>query len=275
MIITEKFVLLAFPKTGTSYTTAVLRAIHARRGLLGRIVPERWQKRNFPRRGYSEHRILQLADPPHNKSRMSRHGTFLDIPGHALDKKIASVIRNPFSRYTSAYLFQTRMRKHLRAVADIDLLQKQYPGYPEISFEEYYDMLHRFEMLGNLQGIKPGIELGSQTVKFINFYFRDPKSVLAKIDRAYIEEKGYTEDMADIFFMHQESLRDEFVQFLREMGYSEQECLLAQELQQQNVARRDKKESDLGHFYSEQLRETVLQRDALIFSLFPEYAQPW
>mgnify|MGYP001563147839 CR=1 FL=1 len=275
MIITDNFVLLAFPKTGTSYTTAALRSIHARRSLKGRLVPRRWQKRDFPRPGYSEHRIIQPPAPPYNKERSSRHGAYSDIPLEHRDKTIASIARNPFTRYTSSYLYLTRMRKNLRPVADIEILQGHYPGYPDMEFPDFYDMLHRFDIPNHLHGIQPVIELGAQTVKFINFYFRDPKSVLAKIDKAYIEEKGYLEDMADIFFMHQESLRDEFVQFLRKMGYSEQECLLAQDLRQQNVARRDKKESDLSHFYNEQLRETVLQRDALIFSLFPEYAQPW
>ncbi len=274
MIITDNFVLLAFPKTGTTYTTNALRTIHARRGLLGRVWPQRWQKRDFPRPGYREHRIELPAAPPYHKARMTRHGTYRDIPVQERDKLIASIIRNPFTRYTSAYLFQTRMRKHLRPVAAPEVLKSAYPGYPELSFADYYDMLQRFETPRELGGITPAIELGSQTVHFINFYFRDPEAVFRRIDRDYIEQERFREDMADIYFMHQESLRDEFGHFLRKMGYSDLECELASSQRQKNVAERKKEETSLGHFYDDALRQRVLERDALIFKMFPEYATP-
>ena len=275
MIITDKFVLLAFPKTGSSYTTMVLRNIHARRSLRGRLWPLAWQKRDFHRPGYSEHRVLRPAAPPHNKARMSRHGTWRDIPEADRNKTIVSVTRDPFSRYTSAYLFQGRMRKNMRPVADLEVLKAVYPDYPELSFRDYYEMLHRFEVPSELGDARPAMDLGSQTVSFVRFYFRDPQAVFKRISPAYIEDKAYREDMADIRFLHQESLQEEFTCFLRDMGYSESECQRAGGLQQKNVATRSDQESNLAHFYDAQLRQTVLQRDALIFDMFPEYAQPW
>lgn len=275
MIITDQYVFLAFPKTGTSYTTAVLRNIHARRGWRGWLWPLAWQKRGFPRPGYREHRVMLPAAPPHHRARTSRHGTWQDIPEADRDKKIVSVIRDPFSRYTSAYLFQTRMRENLRAVADPVVLRSTYPGYPDLSFEDYYDMLHRYEVPGILGDARPGMELGSQTVSFVRFFFREPEKVLNKICPAYIEDKAYLADMADIQFLHQESLRQEFIQLLQDAGYTQRECAMATSLKQKNVATRSKEESSLSHFYDEELRQLVLQRDALIFSLFPEYALPW
>lgn len=275
MIITDQFVLLAFPKTGTTYTTNVLRSIHARRSWLGRLWPQSWQKRDFPRPGYREHRILMPASPPHNKARMSRHGAWSDIPEPDRDKQLVSVTRNPFSRYTSAYLFQTRMRRHLRPVAPLKELRDFYPHYPDLSFREYYEMQHRFKLPSILGGVKPGMELGTHSALFIRFYFRDPESVLRRITPAYIADKAYLEDMAEVKFLHQESLSDEFSAFLRSQGYSELELSLADALKRKNVARRSEKESDLNHFYNESQRQEVLQRDALLFDLFPEYAQPW
>ncbi len=275
MIITENFVLLAFPKTGTSYTTNVLRTIHARRGWRGRIWPAAWQKRDFPRPGYREHRIARPAAPPYKKARMSRHGTWADIPEQDRDKRLVSTTRNPFSRYTSSYLFQTRMRKHLRPVAELELLREAYPDYPDLSFSEYYEMQHRFGLPSILGGVKPGMPLGTHSALFIRFYFRDPEVVLAKITPDYIADKAYLEDMAPVQFLHQESLREEFCEFLRGEGYSEKELALAGALGQKNVARRSERESELSHFYDDALREEVLARDALLFDLFPEYARPW
>lgn len=275
MIITDKFVLLAFPKTGTTYTTTVLRNIHARRNWRGWLWPLAWQKRDFPRTGYREHRVLRPAAPPYNRARMSRHGTWRDIPEEHKMKPVVSITRDPFSRYTSAYLFQTRMRKHLRTVADLDVLRATYPGYPDISFRDYYDMLHRFEVPRVLGDARPAMPLGSQSVTFIRFYFREPEVVFRKMSRAYIEEKAYLEDMVDVRFLRQEQLREEFTQFLQEQGYAEREWRQAESLKQKNVARRSNQESKLAHFYDEALRQEVLARDALIFDLFPHYAQPW
>lgn len=273
MIITDKFVLLAFPKTGTSYTTRALRIIHARRRLWGRIYPLQWQKRDFYRPGYREHRITLPAAPPHHKARSSRHGTYRDIPIDARDRTIASVVRNPFTRYTSAYLYQTRMRKNLRPMADVELLKTLYPDYPDLSFEDYYEMSQRFQGARELLGIETPIELGAQTVEFIRFYFREPEQVLRKIDHDYIASGAFREDMPEVRFLHQESLRQDFCALLADMGYSEQEVAVAENLDQVNVARRDKKEQSLGHFYSPELAQKVLERDALIFQLFPEYAR--
>lgn len=275
MIITDRFVLLAFPKTGTTYTTSALRRIHSRRGWRGRLWPLAWQKRDFPRPGYREHRILRPAAPPFSKERMSRHGTWSDIPELDRSKQLVSVTRNPFTRYTSAYLFQTRMRDQLRPVAPLDVLRATYPGYPDLSFPDYYDLLHRFELPSLLDGIKPGMPLGTHSVSFIRFYFRDPETALRRMTPAYIKDKAYLQDMAEVKFLHQESLREEFTAFLRTAGYSEEECALAEQLKQENVARRSEEESMLSHFYNEALRQEVLARDALLFDLFPEYARPW
>lgn len=271
MIITDKFVLLAFPKTGTSYTTKALRTIHARRRLWGRIYPARFQKRDFWRPGYQEHRVV-LPATVHHKQRSSRHGTWRDIPEQHRGKTIASIIRNPFTRYTSAYLYQTRMRKNLRPVANIDQLRIHYPAYPDLSFAEYYDMLHRFQSPELTQGIEIPGELGALSVEFIHFYFRNPAEVFAKIDRSYIESEAFREDMAEVEFMHQENLSDEFTNFLHRMAYSEAECEIAHNLKKQNVSDRDKKEKSPEHFYTGELRQQVLERDALIFKLFPHYA---
>lgn len=275
MIITDDFILLAFPKTGTTYTTTVLRHIHSRRNWRGWLWPLAWQKRDFPRPGYREHRVLRPAAPPYNRARLSRHGTWRDVPAEERHKPVVSITRDPFSRYTSAYLFQTRMRKHLRTVADLDILRATYPGYPDISFRDYYDMLHRFEVPSALGNVRPDMPLGSQTVTFIRFYFRDPEAVFRKMSRAYIEDKAYREDMVEVKFLRQENLREEFTAFLRESGYSEREVNLARDLKQKNVASRSSQESSLAHFYDDALRQEVLARDALIFDLFPEYAQPW
>ena len=276
MIITDKFVLLAAPKTGTSFTTAVLRAIHARRRLIGRVLPLNLQQRVFrhfqlERPGYREHLIPRFESVATDKQRFSRHGSYRDIPESARNLTIAANVRDPFALYPSSYLFGMRSRKNIRHLADPEVLKKNYPGYPDISFEQYYELIHQYSTAQYLQGIDLAIELGEQTIRFIHLFFKDPAEVFRKIDDNYIESESFREDMVDIHFIRQESLREDFKQFLQDMDYSQDECALVESFLRQNVAVRDRSERKMHKFYTAELTDKVLQRDALLFKLFPGY----
>jgi len=276
MIITDKFVLLAFPKTGTSFTTAVLRTIHARRRLAGRFLSYNLQKRLFrtyqlERPGYLEHRVPRIDFEDTGRERMSRHGCYRDIPEAYRHLPVAATIRDPFARYTSAFLFGMRSRKRIRHRAAPQELEKHYPAYPDITFEQFYQMIHQFPSEVYLQGVRPQIDLGEQTISFIHFFFKNPPDVFKKIDRDYIESEAFREDMVDIRFMHQENLRPDFRGFLQDMGYSEKECGIIDSFKQQNVAVRAGSEREIDTFYSPALTDQVLEKDALLFKLFPEY----
>ena len=75
-------------------------------------------------------------------------------------------------------------------------------------------MLHKFGCKDRLDGITPKIDLGYQTIQFIQFYFPDPEYVLKMIDEDYIQQKRYLNDMAEITFLHQENLNSELYDFL-------------------------------------------------------------
>lgn len=276
MIITDKFVLLDFPKTGTTFTTTVLRNIHGKRRRSIRMLPERLQEKILAKRGlerpdYSEVRIPRPEATPQKKQKTSRHGGYRDIPEWARHLPIVSVMRNPFSRYTSAILYRMRSRKRIRHMADPDELQTLYPGYPELDFPEFYDMMHRFEPDFGSSMVRPRIDLGAHSIAFIQTYFRDPVAVFEKIDHDYIESGAYREDMPEIHFLHQENLRDEFRLYLLDMGYPATECAEIDVLGKVNVARRKRTEQDIESFYTPELTELVLQRDALLFHIFPQY----
>jgi hypothetical protein len=244
--------------------------------LLGRFVSYDWQQKlvkrlHLQRPGLREFLIPRFEPIPYHKKRMSRHGSYSDIPEDARQLKIASIIRDPFSRYTSAYLYQMKTKKRIRHLAEPEELERLYPGYPEIGFGQFYDMTHRFIPEHYFGGVQPKIDLGAQTVAFIHFYFKDPVEVFKKIDHEYIESCAYREDMVNIRFMHQENLRSEFKAFLQEEGYSEEECSFVDTFKPRNVANRDKRETKVESFYTPELVESVLKRDALLFKIFPEY----
>jgi hypothetical protein len=276
MIITDKFVLLAFPKTGTTFTTTALRSIHGNRHPIGRFLNYELQQKLFKklsleRPGLREFRVPRPEPLPGESERMMRHGGYSDIPADARHLQVASIVRDPFTRYTSAYLFQMKTRKRIRHVAAPELLAKMYPGYPDIDFDQFYEMTHRFASDQYLRGLRPKIELGFQSAAFIHFYFKNPVDVFKKIDHSYIESGDYKQDLADISFMHQENLRGEFKAFLSGQGYPDGELKLVDTLKANNVANRSASEREPATFYTPGIRDRVLERDALLFKIFPEY----
>ena len=276
MIITDKFVLLDFPKTGTTFTTAVLRTIHARRRLAGRLLPDFsrekvFRKLKLERPGYQEVRIPRVEPIPYHKQRTSRHAGYTEIPAEFAHLPVVSGTRDPLARYTSAVLYRMRSRKRIRHAADPEELKKLYPGYPELDFGQFYDMMHRFEPDRLDLDARPDLELGAHTIAFINTFFRNPGEVFRKIDRDYIESDAWREDIPDIHFLHQENLRLEFKQYLADMGYSESECASVDSFGQKNVAKRSSDEQQIDSFYTPELKNLVLERDALLFRIFPEY----
>ena len=92
------------------------------------------------------------------------------------------------------------------------------------------------------------------------------------IDHEYIESEAYLNDMPPAFrFLHQESLRSELKMFLLEQGYSEAEAELAETTGRERVSPRKADQQDDAAFYDDALTEKMLNRDALLFKIFPEY----
>ena len=265
MLITDQFVMLNFPKTGTTFVRDVLVRIHEQRAggnvlrkLCGK--PAGIQKIEVPN-----------IDASHKRGAMTAHGTFRQIPEAHRHKKVVSITRDPVSRYTSLYLFQVRKKQLRHPPAEAELLKQSFPSFPDLSFAEYYDMIQQFGCEGLLKGIKPKVELGSHSIKFIPFYFRDPEKVLREIDHDYIASERFREDMADVTFLHQETLNAELAGFLLKNGYSEEECALIDKAEKLNESKRSGNEKDHTSFYEDGVLERMRERDALLFKIFPAY----
>ena len=262
MLITDQFVMLNFPKTGSSFVRKVLKEIHRMRDKRDWMI--KWR---FKRPSLREVKVV-VHDPVQNIRLKSQHGTYRQIPEKIRRDIVVSVMRNPFSRYVSAYAFRW-WEKY--PPAGLETLCKAYPRFPDISFADYYEMAHRFTVANHLNGIKPSIELGLSTVQFIQFYFYDPESVFRKINEEYIETEAFREDMANIHFLHQETLRDDLASFLKQMHYSDEEIELVRQYPRVNVTNWKTRRNDKDSFYTPELVEKVKRLDALIFKIFPEY----
>ena len=264
MIITDKFVMLNFPKTGSSFVRAALKEIHGYNRLSARLL----RMLDLPGSSSMTELLLPTIDKASIRGLPGQHGTYRQIPEKHRHKGIVSVIRNPFDRYVSDYLFGWWKRY---PPANTTLLAEAFPHFPDLSFAEYCHMNDHFGRQDRLGDISPRIELGLFTIQFIQFYFKEPDSVLRRIDDGYISHRRYLADIAPITFLHQENLRAELYEFLLSLGYSEEKIRFILEAEGVNVTDRENDQRQLENFYTRQLVEEILQKDRLLFELFPEY----
>ena len=264
MIITDRFVMLNFPKTGSSFVRTVLKRVHRYDTPYNRI-RRLFHLANDP---FMIELILPVIDRQFPEGLRGQHGTYEQIPDEHRHKTIVSVVRNPFDRYVSTYLFGW-WKTHLQAPEE--QLREAFPHFPDLSFKEYYDMLQTFGRKNRLRGISPPISLGFQTIQFIQFYFKEPDSVLQSIDDNYITQRMYLNDIADVVFLHQENLNAELYEFLQGLGYPEGDIRFIVAAERVNVTPREPAHTKLDDFYTPQLAQDVLRNDRLLFELFPGY----
>jgi hypothetical protein len=263
MIITDRFVMLNFPKTGSSFARKALRKIHRYETLPNRIL----RKLNVPQSSMIE-LSLPSVDRRFPDGLQDQHGTYRQIPEGHRHKTVVSIIRNPFDRYVSAYLFG--WWKTNLPTTEKRLLEA-FPNFPDLSFREYYEMTNLFGRENRLRGLSPRIDLGFYTIQFVQFFFQDPERALRRIDGDYITRKRYLDDMAELVFLHQENLNSELYDFLLAMGYPEADIAFIHNAERVNVTPRAENQCRWEDLLSADLQEDILNKDRLVFDIFPEY----
>lgn len=267
MIITDHFVMLNFPKTGSSFVRTVLKKVHGYDTLSNRVR----RTLSLPdSSGMKELRLPNIGQAVALDNRRDQHGTYRQIPQQDQDKTIVTVIRNPFDRYTSTYLFGFWKEKFPAIVPDSELFRR-FPTFPDLTFAEYYELIHRYARENKLNGATPDADLGNHTVHFVQFYFPNPEKVLNRMDDDYVARQDYLEEMPDIVFLHQERLNQELYDFLRGCGYPTEQIDFILDAERVNVTPRNQKQRGLKTFYTPRLIDKILERDRLLFDLFPEY----
>lgn len=267
MIITERAVFLNFPKTGSSFIRAALKQATGYNRPTYRLL----RSLRLPHKPPMVELLLPSIDRQHPAGLSDPHGTYRQIPLEHRDKVIVAAIRNPFHRYVSTYRFGWWAR---HPHANPEVLREAYPAFPDLTFGEYMDMLHRFGRPNRLGELSPTIELGFMTIQFIQLFFRDPDRVLRCMDHAYIEQRAYLDDMPDIVFLHQENLNQELYQCLVDLGYPEDQVRFILNAARVNVTPGPTEANRLEDLYTPELVARILERDRLLFDRFPEYQPP-
>ena len=233
MIITDTFVMLNNPKTGSTFARTVLKEIHAT-----------YRRVQFWKRVVSFGRVraplfkeLYLPDLTFDGSLLkesSQHGAYSQIPDEYRDREVVSVVRNPYTLFISHYQFRWWATHPPFPPA---FLAEKFPQFPDLSIDDFVDF-SRLRVAHEPLGERlTELGVGSMSRFFIKMFYREPASIFRHLDRQMIDSGRLLELLPTITFLRQEHLTDDLSHFLRRHGYSERELQHVAEHEKVNLTK--------------------------------------
>ena len=262
MIVTDSFVMLNNPKTGSSFARTVLKEIDAKRGQ-----EPRWKRLIYSRRLrrplFEE---LYLPDLNYDGTLLkdsSQHGAYCQIPHQYRDREVVSFVRNPFMLFISHYEF--------RWWADHppfskELLAEKFPNFPDLSIDQFVDFCD-FRVAHEPMGERlTELGVGDLSRFFIKMFYRDPAAILRTLGRETIDSGRLLELMPPITFLRQENLTDEFTHFLVRHGYADRELRYVLDRERVNVTE-DRFEGGRDALFTPRVVSHIQNKESLLLRL--------
>jgi hypothetical protein len=273
MLLTDTFTFVHMPKTGGTFVTAVLKALHAplpsRRKLLWKIAR---------RMGVRHGRYGELIDME------PKHGACHDIPQRQAGKPILSCVRGPYEWYVSQYEFAWWKRTFQYDPNGPSTpagwaIERALPGFaashthfPNISFQEFMELCHA---AADLYNERAGTDFGLYTHGFVRYFYRNPEDVLGKLTAPYIASGDHLTDRFPVTLLHTEHLKAELQSALKSLGYREDDLTFIGSLGKilpKGIGRSDDQRWQM--YYTPEVEADVRARDDALFRMFPEYDDP-
>lgn len=266
MIATDDFLLINFPKTGSSYTREVIKRLYrpgggALSGLRGVV----------DRRPVFHEIMLPKIDQERQKGILDQHGTRQQIPARFSHLPIVTVARHPFKRYISNYRYGWWREN---PPAPVEEIRAEFPAFPELDFEEFYAMNHRFSRPNRLKEIEPTLELGLHSIQFVQFFARDPRAYLETLTDESLESGDCLLEFDSIRFLDQDDLSGELRALFTSVGFTADDLAFMDTMGRVNESRSTAREEDgKSAAISDEVARLIYRRDRLLFKLF-DYPPP-
>jgi hypothetical protein len=200
---------------------------------------------------------------------IAQHAKRHDLPQSLRDRLILGIIRNPYDYYVSNYEYKA-WRKYPHFVFRGQNYKDIYPHFPDISFAEYIDLMHRPKPQYNLD---EEVYLGRATRDFFRFYGNHPMQSVER--RAYFDSKQYKKDLAGVHLLRTHTLNQDLYGFLLGLGYPRER--IQHILKQGKIFPRPvepnfkPRTAPWKEYYTPELQRLVRQYDAILFQIFPEF----
>lgn len=201
---------------------------------------------------------------------MNQHGTYEQIPAEHKGKPVMGCVRDPFDHYISFYEYRNWAHQTPDKVKEI---KERFPSFPDLSFNEFLHFFNIFNIRSRVHHERLRADIGMITYSFIQFFFRDPKNAISRLDGSYLDSGKFREDMAEVRFLHTENLNRELHDALAGFGYEKEDIAFILSEGKINVTRERKTPADRDKYYTDELLELVREKDRMMFDLFPEYSR--
>jgi len=228
MLILNDFVVLNFPKTGSTFVRHVLKEIHYKRKKKSLLQPYKFISQRFRDSLFIKELLLPST---YNISLTGQHGGVHQIPEAFRDKDIVSVARNPLTRLISIYNYRWWANNNL---LESSLRRKYFPQFPNlniIDFIEYRDMRDRQKPL-SISNEK----IGFQSVRFLKMYASFPNDIIANINTDEKVRQNFYNSLKNIEFLKQENLVNDLIKFLVKKKYTNKELKIIQNKPKINIS---------------------------------------
>ena len=253
MLVTNKFIMLNFPKTGSSFARKVIKRVYANTltGFSNSTI-------------ICEELILPNIRNKVSKDKSDHHGTYCQIPPEYRNRKIVSIIRNPLDRFLSIYKYGAW--KHSPPIPNNEV-KKLFPKFPELEIDEFIEMQN--ESIKYRLGFEiKEFEIGIQSVQLVQMFFRSPEIILKSIFNGSYSKSDVVSGIGDIKFLNQEYLREDLIRFLISNGFNENELSFIRTEKASNIS--DYETADKSIFVTDKLKLYLEDKEWLYNSIFKQ-----
>lgn len=237
MIITNDFVMLNLPKTGSTFTRKVITEAYQRKASNLNVFHKAAIKLGLKENKYVVHDYWVKTINAYQLK--SQHGAYIQIPDKDKAKKVYSILRNPYEAMVSRYEFRHWSREPLISK---EVLYTELPNFPNLSFDEFisFQKLNNIEVLYKKYNIPKDVKIGGLSIQMILMFFKEPFKALEHLTPDYIDsEDAYKADIADIKFLNNNNLNNELYQLLLANDFSENEVEFVKNFEKIHVTKRD------------------------------------
>lgn len=266
MLLTDKFVMLHFPKTGSTFARKAIK-----QAFLNRRANLSYLHKAFIKLGFIDNSIYEVNEhyiDNHTKTRKSEHGGYKEIPVKYKNKAIYSIIRDPYSAFLSRFEFRQRKANAHFLVGD---LKEKFPKFPNLNIDEYIEFSKHEEKINFIdKKIYPAnVKLGGMSRSIIYLYFKEPNLVFKNLTNNFLQNGDYSGLICDVKFLDQKKLNQELYQMLKHLGFKEADVRFISFEPKTNVTK-SKTDNKRESLLNQNVLNYLQEYEALYFRLYKD-----
>lgn len=268
MISTSQFNYIHQPKTGGTFVTDAIFEAYG--------VTWTWKE---SLKSFLKGPIFKWAvkfDTPYGYLHVhgEKHPTLKAIPKKYQHLKVLTNIRNPLDIYVSHYEFGWWKRKEfLKYYKRVENFEHRFPNYPDLNFEDFLILQYKSFLNPEQSEFTDKDSPGLASRQFFKTYTVDPVETEKTLCTGAETLKNFkTRILSDIYFLKTHHLNRDLYDYLLSQGLPENRLTFI--LEKERVLPLGKgrsREQKWQKYYTKELKELVLQKDHILFFLFPEF----